>query len=152
MDPGGLLADCGDCVPGRHAHLPDRRGAVLRGLSLLAPAEALTGAGERANKELAERKHIAVILSGQHGYESLSEEDRKALAQQIRDELEVQLHLASADARDEWAALEKKLDHLRGRMEVVGQATEEAAENVGDALKLLGNELKQGYERIRNLL
>lgn len=45
---------------------------------------ALTGAGERATKELAERKHLAVILSGQHGYESLSEQDRKALAEQIR--------------------------------------------------------------------
>ena len=47
-------------------------------------ADALAGAGERATKELAERKHIAVILSGQHGYESLSEEDRQALAGQIR--------------------------------------------------------------------
>jgi hypothetical protein len=47
-------------------------------------AEMLEGAGERAQKEVAERKHVAVILSGQKGYESLSESDRKTLADQIR--------------------------------------------------------------------
>jgi hypothetical protein len=45
---------------------------------------ALEGAGERAEKEVAESKHIAVILSGQGGYQSLSEGDRATLADQIR--------------------------------------------------------------------
>lgn len=44
----------------------------------------LAGAGERAAKELAERKHIALILAGQKGYEKLSEPDRKELAEQLR--------------------------------------------------------------------
>jgi hypothetical protein len=47
-------------------------------------AEALAGAGERADKEVAERKHIAVILGGEQGYASLSASDRQTLAQQIR--------------------------------------------------------------------
>ena len=47
-------------------------------------AEALAGAGERADKEVAERKHIAVILAGEQGYASLSESDRQTLAAQIR--------------------------------------------------------------------
>jgi hypothetical protein len=47
-------------------------------------AEMLEGAGERAQKELTERKHIALILSGQKNYESLTEPDRKTLAEQIR--------------------------------------------------------------------
>jgi len=47
-------------------------------------AEALAGAGERAEKEVAERKHVAVILSGQRGYQSLTESDRQTLAEQIR--------------------------------------------------------------------
>jgi hypothetical protein len=46
--------------------------------------DALAGAGERAEKETAERKHLAVILSGQKGYASLSEADRRVLAEQIR--------------------------------------------------------------------
>jgi hypothetical protein len=45
---------------------------------------ALAGAGERAGKEVAERKHLAVVLSGQKGYASLSEADRGVLADQIR--------------------------------------------------------------------
>jgi hypothetical protein len=44
----------------------------------------LAGSGARAEKEVAEAKHIAVILSGQRGYESLSESDRRTLAEQIR--------------------------------------------------------------------
>ena len=47
-------------------------------------AAVLAGAGERADKELAERKHIAVILSGQQGYASLGEPDRQTLVEQIR--------------------------------------------------------------------
>lgn len=46
--------------------------------------EALAGAGERAEKEIAERKHIAVILAGEKGYASLTEADRQTLAEQIR--------------------------------------------------------------------
>jgi hypothetical protein len=46
--------------------------------------EDLAGAGERAGKELAERKHLSVVLSGQKGYAKLSEPDRVALAEQVR--------------------------------------------------------------------
>jgi hypothetical protein len=46
--------------------------------------EMLDGAGERAQKELTERKHISLILSGQKNYESLTEPDRKTLVGQIR--------------------------------------------------------------------
>ena len=44
----------------------------------------LEGSPDRAAKETSERKHIAVVLSGQKGYSSLSEPDRLALAEQIR--------------------------------------------------------------------
>lgn len=46
--------------------------------------EMLEGNPERAQKETAERKHISRILAGQKGYKSLTETDRKALAEQIR--------------------------------------------------------------------
>jgi hypothetical protein len=46
--------------------------------------EALAGVGERADVEVAERKHIAVILAGEKGYAGLSEGDRQTLAEQIR--------------------------------------------------------------------
>jgi hypothetical protein len=47
-------------------------------------ASALAGAGERAEKEVTERKHLSQILTGQGGYADLSETDRKTLADQIR--------------------------------------------------------------------
>jgi len=47
-------------------------------------AEALAGAGERAEKEVAERSHISQILAGRQGYEALSPADRELLAEQIR--------------------------------------------------------------------
>ena len=46
--------------------------------------EMLAGAPDYAQKQLAERKHVSLILSGQEGYASLSEEDRRTLAEQIR--------------------------------------------------------------------
>ena len=45
---------------------------------------ALADVGERAEKEVAERKYIAQILAGDKGYASLSEADRQTLAEQIR--------------------------------------------------------------------
>jgi len=47
-------------------------------------ADYLAGAGDRAEQETQERKHIAVILSGEKGYAKLSENDRNTLADQIR--------------------------------------------------------------------
>jgi len=71
---------------------------------------------------------------------------------QARDEIEVKIHLAAADVRDEWDVLEKKWEHLRGRAKRVGEAVGEAADDVGDALEVVAGEVKVGYEKIRNLL
>lgn len=46
--------------------------------------EHLDGAGERARKEVADKKHLAPILAGDKGYSDLSEADRQLLAEQIR--------------------------------------------------------------------
>ena len=46
--------------------------------------DALEGTGERAAKEVAESKHVAVILAGHKGYSKLTEPDRQTLAEQIR--------------------------------------------------------------------
>ena len=69
-----------------------------------------------------------------------------------RDELRLQMHLAAAEVRDEWTVLEKKYEHFRSRAEQVGGATGEAAEDVGNALELVGAELRKGYKRIRKAL
>ncbi len=46
--------------------------------------DVLAGAGDRAQKELAENKHIALVLAGKGAYAELSEPERAALADHIR--------------------------------------------------------------------
>ncbi len=71
---------------------------------------------------------------------------------QKRDHIQVQLHLAKAEAKDEWEALEQKWEHLRGKMRVLGHEAGETADQVGAALRLTADELRRGYERITRLL
>jgi hypothetical protein len=69
-----------------------------------------------------------------------------------RDELIVKLHLARADARDEWAVMERKWEHLNGRMAVLGREAGDIAEDVGEAARELLDELRKGYARLRTLM
>jgi hypothetical protein len=69
-----------------------------------------------------------------------------------RDELRLKLHLLGAEARDEWAALEKKLEHLEGRLKVIGREAGEIAQDIGGALENVGRELKARCDRLRNLI
>ena len=72
--------------------------------------------------------------------------------EQERDELRVRLHLAKAEARDEWDKLDARLDELRARLDRVGDEAGEVFDDVGEAAKLLGDELKTGFERLRRML
>ncbi len=69
---------------------------------------------------------------------------------QKRDELRVQINLASKEARDEWQELEAKMEDFTAKAK--GFADEaglgETGEGVGKALGEVGRELKLGYERI----
>ena len=73
---------------------------------------------------------------------------------QKRDELRVQMHLASKEVKDEWEDLEKKMEDFSGKAK---QFTEDAelkktGAGLGEALGTLGHELKRGYERVRDAL
>ena len=69
-----------------------------------------------------------------------------------RDELNVRLHLAKADARDEWAKLETKYDEVKAKMDLVRKEAGKTAESVGAALGLAIDEMKKGYERLRKMM
>jgi seryl-tRNA synthetase len=69
-----------------------------------------------------------------------------------RDELRVKLHLAKADAKDEWAKLEKQWEELKPRLEAAREEAGKTAESVGAALNLALEELKKGYDRLRKRL
>ena len=65
----------------------------------------------------------------------------------LRDELELKMHLASMEAKQEWKALDAKWQSFSSKARL-----EDSAESVGDALQLLGEELKRGYKRLKAAL
>lgn len=79
-------------------------------------------------------------------------EEKLALLKRERDELALKMHLAKAEARDEWKALEAKLDALDKRARPVAKAMGETAEGVGASLELAADEIKRGFAKIRKLL
>lgn len=64
---------------------------------------------------------------------------------QKRDELRVRMHLASKEVQQEWQELEEKMDDFATKARL-----RETGKGVGGALSQLGDELKQGYQRIRD--
>ena len=66
---------------------------------------------------------------------------------QKRDELRVQVHLASKDLKDEWDQFEGKWDDFSQKANL-----EATGEGLGEAMEKLGQELKLGYQRIRDAL
>ena len=69
-----------------------------------------------------------------------------------RDELRVRLHLAKAEAREEFERLEKRLEHIRGRVDVVTREMGQVSKDVGEAARLVLGELESGYQRVRELM
>ncbi len=75
---------------------------------------------------------------------------QEALLQQ-RDELRLKLHLAKADARDEWDELERKWTEVQGKFSQLQKSAGESMEGIEAAARLLGDEILKGYDRIRRL-
>lgn len=64
--------------------------------------------------------------------------------QQTRDELKLQLHLASKDAQDEWDELMAEWDKFLTKSEF-----DKSAEEVGEAARELGLKMKAAYDRFK---
>ncbi len=75
----------------------------------------------------------------------------EALKQQ-RDEIEVKIHLASMDAKDEWQKGEKKWGEFVDALGVITDDTKEASAELIHATKIIGDELKETYSRISERL
>ena len=73
---------------------------------------------------------------------------------QKREEIRVQINLASREIKDEWKDLEEKMDEFSGKVsQFAGDAQlKETGQGLGDALGQVGQELKRGYERIRDAI
>lgn len=70
-----------------------------------------------------------------------------ALKQQ-RDEIEVQIHLASMDAKDEWKKTEKSWGQFIDALGVITDDTKETSAELIHTTKIIGDELQEAYKRI----
>lgn len=71
---------------------------------------------------------------------------------QQKDEIRLQIHLAGAEARDELSVLEKKLEGLSNKAHALRKEASETSSDVIEAAKLVADEVKHGFDRIRKLL
>jgi hypothetical protein len=88
-------------------------------------------------------------------HEDVKKEDVKKVVEtlkQQRDELKVKIHLAKAEAGDEWEKAEKKWEQLKTKTRMLGTEAGDASKDIGAAAKQLAKEIKHGYDRIRKLL
>ena len=74
-----------------------------------------------------------------------------ALKQQ-RDEIAVRMHLAGMEVKQEWEQLDEKLSQLTHRFNPLKDAVGETADDVWESFKLVGDEIKEGFARIRKSL
>jgi len=81
------------------------------------------------------------------------QEELKTLSDKIkqyRDEARVQLHLAHQDVKDEFDDLEQEWGKFRTRFDQVMGDASEASQEARQTAKKLGEDLKKGYENIRD--
>jgi chromosome segregation ATPase len=83
--------------------------------------------------------------------QSQLEESISRLKQQ-REELAVQINFGKVVAQEEWERLNVRLDELAKEYEPLKDAVEQSAGNVFDSLKLVADEVKEGFDRIRKTL
>ena len=69
-----------------------------------------------------------------------------------RDELRVQIHLAKSELNEEWEQAEKKWRAFRGKADVMMDEAADVSKDTFEAVKLLGDELRRGYQRIRKTM
>lgn len=69
---------------------------------------------------------------------------------QKRDELRVQMNLASRELKDEWDELEEKMEEFTAKAKSFADDAEikETGAEIGEAMGKLGIEIKKGYERL----
>ncbi|MEQ9408907.1 MAG: hypothetical protein RIK87_14315 [Fuerstiella sp.] len=88
----------------------------------------------------------------------MTQEKRKVVSEllsslkQDRDELRLRLHLGKEEVKQEFQDLEKRLTELNDRFQPTRDAAGETAEQIWESLKLVGEEIRDGYQRIRKSL
>lgn len=71
---------------------------------------------------------------------------------QHRDEIGLKIHLAKEEAKVEWEKLDEKWNQLTVDYQPLKNAAGETTENLVASLKLVGEEILEGFKRIRKEL
>jgi hypothetical protein len=74
-------------------------------------------------------------------------ENIKNELKQMRDEVELKIHLGSMEAKQKWEELEGQWDRFSERAEI-----QKTTDDVDHAFDILGDELKKGYKRLKDAL
>ena len=85
----------------------------------------------------------------------MEQKDMETFVQKIaqqRDELLLKMHLAKAEAKDEWAVAEKKWEQVKAKTPQLARESGESVKNLGAAVKLVGEEILHSYDRIKKIL
>ena len=69
---------------------------------------------------------------------------------QYRDEARVQMHLAHEDVKDEWDDLEKDWERFRSKLDHILHDAEDASKEARQTAHKLGEDLRKGYQNLRN--
>lgn len=71
---------------------------------------------------------------------------------QQRDEIRLQIHLATADLKDDWEESEKEWGHFKDKFaEIIDESKETTAEFL-EKTRIVGEELKLAYKNIHRRL
>ena len=79
-------------------------------------------------------------------------ESRMQELMRLRDELWLQAHLAGAEFRDQWLAMEPRRREIELRLQRLRETAGEVGEDVGQAARLLIDEVSAGYRRIARVI
>lgn len=69
-----------------------------------------------------------------------------------RDELRLKLHLASMEMQDKWHEVEHKWDNVSLKLQKAADEADDASDDINEALHLLLDEIKTGYQKIKKTL
>jgi uncharacterized protein with HEPN domain len=71
---------------------------------------------------------------------------------EMRDELKLQLHLGKADAKEAFENVEKRWQHLEAKLKLLREESKGDLAQIGEAAKLLTQEIRDGYRHLKKLL
>jgi CBS domain-containing protein len=154
--PGDTLAQAEQTMAAHQVHrLPVVEDGLVVGMLSTNDLVRAASAGWRQYKSNQLIQTLAAIAAPRRASSDDATEEPVAgldALRQIRDELRVQIHLARADALDEWEKAEAKWYRVQSQLSMSEATAAKAAKDATVAWKQLVREMGEGYARVRDSL